>query len=135
VDAIVREFLEAVPVGVLGTVRPDGRDRQTTVYFVLDGSTVWISTEAPRAKVSDVARTGWASLCVVGPDAPYPSVTVEGPAAVQAEDVGPLTARIVARITGGEPPDLAEEDLRAAGRVLLRLDVERVYGASHLPAA
>jgi PPOX class probable F420-dependent enzyme len=135
VDAVVREFLEAVPVGVLGTVRPDGRDRQTTVYFVLDGSTVWISTEAPRAKVSDVTRTGWASLCVVGPAAPYPSVTVEGPAAVQAGDVAPLTARVVARITGAEPPELAEEDLRAAGRVLVRLDVERVYGASHLPGA
>jgi hypothetical protein len=49
--------------------------------------------------------------------------------------VAPLTARIVGRITGGEPPDLTEADLRAAGRVLLRLDVERVYGVSHLPAA
>ena len=128
----VRAFLESVPVGVLGTVRPDGTARQTTVYFVLDGSTVWVSTEAPRAKAADVARTGWASLCVVGPAAPYPSVTVEGPASVQDEGVAPMTARIVGRITGGEPPELAEADLRAAGRVLVRLDVERVYGLSHL---
>ena len=128
----VRRFLESVPVGVLGTVRPDGRGRQTTVYFVLDGSTVWISTEAPRAKAADVSRTGWASLCVVGPAAPYPSVTVEGSASVQDQDVAPMTARIVGRITGSEPPDLAEADLRAAGRVLVRLDVDRVYGVSHL---
>ena len=129
----VRSFLESVPVGVLGTVRADGRARQTTVYFVLDGSTVWISTEEPRAKTADVTRAGWASLCVVGPTAPYPSVTVEGPASLQRDEVAPGTARIVGRITGSEPRELAEADLRAAGRVLLRLDVERVYGVSHLP--
>jgi PPOX class probable F420-dependent enzyme len=135
VEPHVRQFLESVPVGVLGTVRPDGRARQTTVYFLLDGSTVWISTEEPRAKAADVVRTGWASLCVVGPAAPYPSVTVEGPASLLRDEVAPTTARIVGRITGGEPPDLAEADLRAAGRVLLRLDVERAYGVAHLPAA
>jgi PPOX class probable F420-dependent enzyme len=135
VEPHVRRFLESVPVGVLGTVRPNGRARPTTVCFVLDGSTVWVSTEAPRAKAADVARTGWASLCVVGPAALYASATVEGPASVQDQDVAPLTARILGRITGGEPPDLTEADLRAAGRVLLRLDVERVYGVSHLPAA
>ena len=129
----VRRFLQSVPAGVLGTLRPDGRARQTTVYFVLEGSTVWVSTEAPRAKAADVTRTGWASLCVVGPAAPYPSVTVEGPASVQDQDVAAVTARIVGRITGGEPPDLAEADLQAAGRVLIRLDVERAYGLSHLP--
>ncbi len=128
----VRRFLESVPVGVLGTVRPDGRARQSTVYFVLDGSTVWVSTEAPRAKAADVGRTGWASLCVVGPAAPYPSVTVDGRASIEDQEVAPMTARILGRITGGEPPNLAEADLRAAGRVLLRLDVDRVYGVSHL---
>jgi hypothetical protein len=69
VEPHVRRFLESVPVGVLGTVRPNGRARPTTVCFVLDGSTVWVSTEAP---------------------------------------VAPLTARIVGRITGGEPPDRAD---------------------------
>jgi PPOX class probable F420-dependent enzyme len=108
VEPHVRRFLESVPVGVLGTVRPNGRARPTTVCFVLDGSTVWVSTEAPRAKAADVARTGWASLCVVGPAAPYASATVEGPASVQDQDVAPLTARIVGRITGGEPPDRAD---------------------------
>ena len=35
-------------------------------------------------------------------------------------------------ISGGEAPEPAESDLAAAGRVLLRLQVDRVYGASHL---
>jgi PPOX class probable F420-dependent enzyme len=133
-DPAVLALLESVPVGVLGTVRPDGRARQTTVYYVLDGSTVWVSTEGGRAKSADVARSGWASLCVVGAAAAYPSATVEGPASIQTDAVAPMTGRVIARITGGDPPDLAEADLAAAGRVLLRLDVERVYGASHLEA-
>ena len=129
----VRSLLETVPVGVVATQRRDGRTRQSTVYFVLDGNTIWISTEAARAKAVDVGRTGWASLCIVGPAAPYPSVTVEGPATIEATDVAPMTSRILARISGGEPPELTESELAAAGRVLLRLDVDRVYGASHLP--
>jgi PPOX class probable F420-dependent enzyme len=129
----VRSLLEAVPVGVVATQRTDGRARQTTVYFVLDGDTVWISTEAARGKAIDVDRTGWASLCVVSPSAPYASVTVEGSAAIQTTDIAPMTGRILARITGGEAPELTDSELAVAGRVLLRVDVERVYGASHLP--
>src|SRR5215207_5914692 len=129
----VRSLLKTVAVGVVATQRRDGRARQSTVYFVLDGSTVWISTEVARAKAIDVGRTGWASLCVVAPAAPYASVTVEGSAAIQATDVAPMTSRIVARITGGDAVEHSESELAAAGRVLLRLDVEGVYGASHLP--
>ena len=44
-----------------------------------------------------------------------------------------MTSRILSRITGGEAPELTEGEPAAAGRVLLRLDVEGVYGASHLP--
>jgi PPOX class probable F420-dependent enzyme len=130
----VRSLLETVPVGVVATQRRDGRARQTTVYFVLDGDTVWISTEAARGKAIDVDRTGWASLCVVRPSAPYASVTVEGRASIQATGIAPMTSRILARITGGKAPELADSELAAAGRVLLRVDVESVYGASHLPA-
>jgi PPOX class probable F420-dependent enzyme len=129
----VRSLLETVPVGVVATQRRDGRTRQSTVYFVLDGNTIWISTEAARAKAIDVGRTGWASLCVIGPAGPYPSVTIEGPAAIEATDVAPMTGRILARISGGDAPELTESELAAAGRVLLRLDIDRVYGASHLP--
>jgi PPOX class probable F420-dependent enzyme len=134
IEPHVRRFLESVPVGVVATLRRDGRARQTTVYHLLDGDTVWLSTEATRAKALDVQRSGWASLCVVGPTAPFPSVTVEGPASIQDTCVAPMTARILARITGGEVPELAEHDLAASGRVLLCIDIERVYGAAHLHA-
>ena len=97
-------LLETVPVGVIATQRRDGRARQSTVYFVLDGDTIWISTEAARAKAVDVGRTGWASLCV-SPAAPYASVTVEGRATIQESNVALMTSRILARISGGEAPN------------------------------
>lgn len=128
----LRALLDSVPVGVLGTVRSDGKARQTTVYFVVERDTLWISTEAGRAKTADVERTGWASVCVVGRTSPFPSVTLEGSASIQRTGVAGITARIFARITGGEVSELDESDLTAAGRVLLRLDVSRAYGASHL---
>jgi general stress protein 26 len=91
----VRSLLETVPVGVIATQRRDGRARQSTVYFVLDGDTIWISTEAARAKVIDVGRSGWASLCVVSPSAPFASVTVEGRASVQATGIAQQDAQVV----------------------------------------
>ena len=130
----MRSLLETVPIGVVATQRRDGRARQTTVYFVLDGDTIWISTEAARGKAIDADRTGWASLCVVSPSAPYASVTVEGIAAIQTTDIAPMTGRILARIIGGDAPVLIDSELAAAGRVLLRVDIEGVYGASHLPS-
>ena len=60
-------------------------------------------------------------------------MTVEGHAVIQDKDIAPMTSRIVARITGGQAPELTEGELAAAGRVLLRLHIDRAYGASHLP--
>jgi PPOX class probable F420-dependent enzyme len=133
----IAAFLETVPIGVLATRRPDGTIRQSAVYFVLhadlDGDAVFISTERRRAKAQDIARTGHASLCVVGGTPPYPSVTVEGRARILDSAVAETTAWIFARMSGGTPPPLTDDELAARGRVLVRLDVDRVYGASYLP--
>ena len=132
-------FLDTVPIGVLATRRPDGTVRQSAVYFVLDADldrdAVFISTERRRAKAQDIARTGHASLCVVGRTPPYPSVTVEGSARLLDSDIAETTARIFARMTGGTPPPLTDDGLAERGRILVRLDVDRVYGASYLPDA
>ena len=36
-------------------------------------------------------------------------------------------------MTGGTPPPLTDDELAERGRILVRLDVDRVYGASYLP--
>jgi hypothetical protein len=65
-------------------------------YYVLDGDRTLISTESKRAKVRDVIRDGWASICVLGPKPSYPGVTVEGPARILTTGIGQATARIFA---------------------------------------
>jgi PPOX class probable F420-dependent enzyme len=128
-----RAFLDASPVGTIATLRPDGRIRHTLVYFALDGERIQISTEAKRGKARDVERTGWASFCVFGHAKPWPSFTVEGPARIRREGIAEPTARVLARIAGSPPSNPPSDEMLAkAGRVILELDVERVYGASYV---
>ena len=132
-DLPVREFLTAGRVGVVCTVRPGGRPRQSVTYYILDSDRILISTESKRAKARDVIRDGWASICVIGHEPPYPSVTVEGPARIRASDIGQATARIFAAITGSEVGPLSDEELARLDRVILEITCAKVYGASYLP--
>lgn len=131
------ELLDANPVGVLATLSPGGRPRQSLVYFVRDGERLLISTLADRLKARDVTRTQWASLCVLGHERPFPSATFSGSAAILTKDIGAATARIAQRaMDADEPPEaMTDEALAGAGRVILAIDVERVTGAAHLAAA
>jgi len=133
IEAPVHEFLERQSVGTLATVRPDGKARHTLVYYDVTGAVIRISTEAARGKARDVERTGWASLCVMGHEKPWPSCTLEGAARVVREGIGPATAALLGKITGNAPdPAPSDEQLAAAGRVILEIAVERVYGVSYV---
>lgn len=131
----LRAFLDANTVGVLGTVAPDGKPRQSLVYFVRDDERLLISTLTDRLKARDARRAGWASLCVMGHEPPFPSATFSGPAEILTEGIGASTARIAQRISGSEePPEpMSDETLAEVGRVILAIRVERVTGASYLP--
>jgi PPOX class probable F420-dependent enzyme len=134
IDDRVASFLDQQRVGVLATIRADGRPRQSVVYFARDGDRLLFSTEAGRRKAKDVERTGWASLCVGGDTPPFPSATLAGDARIRTERIGPGTAAVMQRIAGSpEPPEpQTDEALAAVGRVLLEIDVERVGPVSYL---
>ena len=129
----LRAFLDREPVGVLATQALDGRARQSLVYFVRDGDRLLVSTLADRHKARDVRRTGWASLCVMGHEPPYPSATFSGEAEILTQGIGAPTARIAQCATGAaEPPDeLSDEALAEVGRVVLAITVERVGPATY----
>ncbi len=132
IEPNVRKFLDAQPVGVLGTSRPDGSMRQSLVYHARVGDTIVISTESKRAKARDVERTGTASYCVFAHDKPFASVTVEGKARIVREGAGALTGRIAEVISGQAPdPMPTDEQMAAVDRVIIELTVERAYGRSH----
>jgi PPOX class probable F420-dependent enzyme len=127
-------FLDASPVGVLATEAPDGRPRQSLVYFARTGELLLVSTLADRLKARDVTRTGRASLCVMGHEPPYPAATLSGPAEILTEDIGPPTARIAQRILrADEPPEpMSDQALAEAGRVILAISVDRVSAVNYL---
>ena len=133
----LREFLQANPVGVLATLAPDGKPRQSLVYFAPEGDRLLISTLTDRLKARDTRRSGWASLCVMGHAPPFPSVTFSGAAEILTDGIGPLTAKIMQRIAQTpEPPEpMTDEALAQAGRVVLAIRVERVSAANYIAAA
>jgi PPOX class probable F420-dependent enzyme len=128
------EFLDAERVGVLATKAPDGKPRQSVVYYARDGERLLISTESKRLKARDVQRTGWASLCVRGDEQPYPSAVFAGPAEILTKDIGPATAAIMQRIAAmSEPPKPQTDDALAdVDRVILAITVERVGPVNYI---
>ena len=130
----LRGFLDEHTVGVLATAAPDGKPRQSLVYFARDGERLLISTLAGRLKARDAERSGWASLCVMGHEPPYPSAAFSGPAEILTENIGVPTAKIMQRIArSDEPPEpLSDEALAEVGRVILSISVERVGPASYI---
>ena len=122
------EFLDANIVGVLATERPDGRPRQSLVYYARDGERVLVTTDAARQKVADVRRNAWASLCVMAHDRPFPSATFAGPARILTQDIGVATAAVIQRVADlDEPPEpQSDEALAGVGRVILAIEIERV---------
>jgi PPOX class probable F420-dependent enzyme len=130
----LREFLDAHTVGVLATASPEGRPRQSLVYFARQGERLVISTLTDRLKARDVRRSGWASICVMGHEPPYPSATFSGPAEIVTNEIGAPTASVMQRITAAaEPPEpMSDEALAGAGRVILAIAIERVSSVSYI---
>jgi PPOX class probable F420-dependent enzyme len=130
----LRAFLDEQIIGLLATSSADGPIHQSAVYYVREGDELLISTVAGRHKERDVSHTGWASLCVLGHERPFPSATLAGPASIRTESIGPATAAVVQRMMGlDEPPEpQTDEALAQVGRVIIAIDVERVGPVSYL---
>jgi PPOX class probable F420-dependent enzyme len=131
----LRRFLDAQIIGVLATTSAPGRVHQSVFYYVRDGEELLISTDAQRYKAGDVRRTRWASLCVMGHERPFPSVTISGPAEIRSEGIGPATAAIAQRVMGVDqaPEPQTDQALAAVGRVILAITTERIGPASYIP--
>ena len=131
------DFLDAQRVGVLATVDEVDMPRQSVVYYVRDEQRLLISTQSKRLKARDVRRSGWASLCVLGHERPYPSAVYSGPAEILTENIGPATAAIMQRIAGmpDPPPPESDEALAAIDRVVLALSIEDVRAVNYLDPA
>ena len=130
----ISAFLDSQIVGALVTRSTAGAVHQSLVYYGRDSDRLFISTEAQRRKARDVGETGWASLCVMGHERPFPSVTIAGRAVIETEDIGVRTAALAQRMLGlEEPPEpQTDEALAGVGRVLIVIEADHVGPASYI---
>jgi PPOX class probable F420-dependent enzyme len=135
-DALV-ELLGKRRVGVLATIKRDGRPQLSNVSFTYDEATtrIRVSTTDGRAKAANMRRDPRVSFHVSSKEG-WSYVVAEGTASLSPVASDPRDAtvqeliEIYRTISGGEHPDW--DDYRAAmvrdRRLVLTIAVDRVYG-------
>lgn len=126
----------AADLCTLATIKKDGRPQLSDVNYTADPATRFLrtSTRASLAKVHNLRRDPRATLRVGPPGGGYviaEATASFSPAAADEHDATVQELIEVYRlIAGKEHPDWADyrRAMVADGRVVLRLDVERLYG-------
>lgn len=135
-DDALRKLLKSRQLGVLATLLPDGRPHLSTITYSVDeaSSTIRVSLTDSRVKTRNLRADPRASLHVTG-DSPWSWVTAEGtgeltPVAADAHDATVEELVLYYRQASGEHPDWDEyrRVMVDDKRLVLRLDVERLYG-------
>jgi PPOX class probable F420-dependent enzyme len=129
-------LLAGAPLGVLATIKADGRPQLSPVtpFYDRDANVLYVSMTEGRAKTANLRRDPRAALEVTSADgwswaAAEGAVTLTGPG---TDPDGPEVQALVDyyRSAAGEHPDWAEYRavMVADRRVLMAMRVERVYG-------
>jgi PPOX class probable F420-dependent enzyme len=136
-DNDVRAFLTGDPphTGKLATVRADGRPHVAPVWFAVDddGSIVFTTGE-DTVKGRNLARAGYAAMCIDDERPPFSFVMLEGPVELSADmDELRKWATVVGGRYMGEADAEAFGDRNAVpGELLARLRPEKVVSAKDL---
>ena len=124
-------------LGVLATIKADGRPQLSPVtpYYDREAGVIYVSMTEGRAKTANLRRDPRASLEVTSADG-WAWATAEGTGTLTGPGTDPNGPEVEAlvdyyRAAAGEHPDWEEyrSVMVSDRRVLLRLDVEKVYGA------
>ncbi|MEU7755866.1 PPOX class F420-dependent oxidoreductase [Micromonospora sp. NPDC049101] len=132
------DLISARPMGVLATIRRDGRPQLSTVVhaFDRDAGLIRVSVTDGRAKTANLRRDPRATFHVSSEDG-WAYAVVDGRAELTPPAVEPGDATVeelVALYRGlrGEHPNWDEyrQAMVDDRRLVLRLHVERIYGMS-----
>ncbi|OLT11561.1 F420-dependent protein [Pseudonocardia sp. CNS-139] len=124
-------------LGVLATIKADGRPQLSPVtpYYDRDAGIIYVSMTEGRAKTVNLRRDPRAALEVTRADG-WAWATADGTAELVGPGTDPDGPEVGAlvdyyRSAAGEHPDWAEyrSVMVSDRRVLMRLRVEKVYGA------
>ncbi|MEU8169287.1 PPOX class F420-dependent oxidoreductase [Micromonospora sp. NPDC049004] len=130
------DLIASRSMGVLATVKRDGRPQLSTVVYSFDRAAglIRVSVTEGRAKTANLRRDPRASFHVSSEDG-WAYAVVEARAELTAPAAGVDDATVeelvgLYRALRGEHPDWAEyrNAMVAERRLVLRLHVERVYG-------
>jgi PPOX class probable F420-dependent enzyme len=133
----MHELLAAGRIGILATIKRDGRPQLSPVqpYYDRSAGIIYVSMTEGRAKTVNLRRDARVSLEVTRPDG-WAWATAEGNATLTGpgtDPAGPEVAALVDyyRTAAGEHPDWDEYRavMVADRRVLMTMTVDRVYGA------
>jgi PPOX class probable F420-dependent enzyme len=131
------ELLAASRLGVLATIRSDGRPQLSPVtpYYDRQAGVVYVSMTEGRAKTANLRRDPRAALEVTSPDG-FSWATADGTTTLTGPSTDPHGPEVRAlvdhyRAAAGEHPDWDEfrSAMVADRRVLMAMTVEKVYGA------
>ncbi|GGN73655.1 PPOX class F420-dependent oxidoreductase [Nocardia rhizosphaerihabitans] len=132
-----QELLATAKLGVLATIKADGRPQLSPVtpYYHRDAGIIYVSMTEGRAKTVNLRRDPRAAFEVTAPDG-WSWATAEGSATLTGPGTDPNGSEVEAlvayyRAAAGEHPDWNEyrEVMVSDRRVLMALSVEHVYGA------
>jgi PPOX class probable F420-dependent enzyme len=131
-------LLAGLHLGVLITIKRDGRPQSSNVGYAYDEATrrISISTTADRFKVANLRRDPRASLHVIAPDgwgwAAAEATADLTPIARERDDAVVEELITIYRASAGEHPDW--DDFRRAmvedQRLVVHLELERTYGSA-----
>jgi PPOX class probable F420-dependent enzyme len=130
--------LASAHLGVLITIKRDGRPQSSNIGYMYDGATkrISISTTADRFKVAHLRRDPRATLHVIAADgwgwAAAEATADLSPIAQERDDAVVEELITIYRANAGEHPDW--DDFRRAmvedQRLVVRLELERTYGSA-----
>ncbi len=127
------ELLQKSGLGVLVTIKRDGRPQLSNVTYLYDGKQIRVSLTDGRAKTKNLRRDPRASLYVNGPGG-RSYVVVEGKAEltpVAADEHDDTVEQLVSyyRDASGEHPDWDEyrRVMVADGRLLFTMTIDHTY--------
>lgn len=130
-DDRVAGLLTRIPAltGKLATVRADGRPHVVPVWYDVDddGTLVW-NTGQDTVKGRNLARNGYAAVCVDDQDPPFSFVTVEGPVEISTdlEALRYWATRIGGRYMGPDAAGAFGARNAVPGELVVRLRPVRV---------
>ena len=124
-------FIRSQKWAVVTSLRKDGSPSNSVIFFALDGDDILFSTTSDRVKGRTLKRDRRCAVTVLDEGAPYRFATVEGPAAIESEDI--VAGHIIVNRAMRAQPDWAPPEgydalLRDQKRVIVRVKAQRVSG-------